>query len=402
MNLPENRWQHLPLIGSILLIAINLRPAITVLSPLAERMRGDGLSREVIGAMTTIPLILFGVAGLWAGWLGGRFGLARSLGAGLMLVAGGCFLRSVANFDFQGWRFAGTILIGAGIALGNVLLPGLVKSRYPEKIGLLTSLYSTAMNLGAALGIAVAVPLADSLAGGWSASIGSWGILALATVLLWLPQMLPRPTKRPRSHPLAGVATLARRKRAWQVAAFMGLQSSVYYSSVAWLPAALQARGMSEAGAAGWVTGMQVLGCGASLLVPTLAGRLRSQSGWIVAMALLNAVSLQGILFLPLAWSGVAVIGLGLGLNSSFGLALLVIALRSRDSDTAANLSSLAQAAGYLLASPGPLLVGWVSESTGSWTPAFGIVVIAALGAAVFGGMAGRCGELSLDDEVSG
>ncbi|MCB1236237.1 MAG: MFS transporter, partial [Verrucomicrobiae bacterium] len=260
MNLPENRWQHLLLIGSILLIAINLRPAITVLSPLAERMRGDGLSREVIGAMTTIPLILFGVAGLWAGWLGGRFGLARSLGAGLMLVAGGCFLRSVANFDFQGWRFAGTILIGAGVALGNVLLPGLVKSRYPEKIGLLTSLYSSAMNLGAALGIAVAVPLADSLAGGWSASIGSWGILALATVLLWLPQMLPRPTKRRRSHPLAGVATLARRKRAWQVAAFMGLQSSVYYSAVAWLPAALQARGMSEAGAAGWVTGMQVLG----------------------------------------------------------------------------------------------------------------------------------------------
>ncbi len=272
MKLPTTRWQHILLVGSILLIALNLRPAVTVLSPLAERMRADGLSREVIGAMTTLPLILFGVAGLWAGWIGGRWGLARSLGAGLLLIAAGCLLRSMSDIDSQFWRFAGTILIGAGIALGNVLLPGLVKSRYPDKVGLLTSLYSTAMNLGAALGIAVAVPLADRLTGGWNASIAAWGLFAFATALFWIPQMLPRPTVRRPVHPLAGVITLARRKRAWQVAIFMGLQSSVFYSAVAWLPTVLQVRGMTENQAAGWVTGMQVLGCGASLLVPDPGG----------------------------------------------------------------------------------------------------------------------------------
>lgn len=164
------------LISRILFIALNLRPAVTVLAPLAERMRVDGLSREIIGAMTTIPLILFGVAGLWAGWIGERFGLARALGVGMVLVGFGCFIRSVPDFEFHGWRFAGTILIGLGIAIGNVLLPGLVKSRYPDRVGPLTSLYSTSMNLGAALGIAAAVPLADQLAGGWNASIATWRV----------------------------------------------------------------------------------------------------------------------------------------------------------------------------------------------------------------------------------
>lgn len=401
MKLPTTRWQHMLLVGSILLLALNLRPAVTVLSPLAERMRADGLSRETIGAMTTMPLILFGVAGMWAGWIGGRFGLARSLGVGLLLLSLGCFLRSMSDLDHQGARFAGTVLIGAGIALGNVLLPGLVKSRYPDKVGLLTSLYSTAMNLGAALGIAIAVPLANRLAGGWNASIASWGVFALATVLLWIPQMLARPAVHRPSHPLAGVIVLARQKRAWQVAIFMGLQSSVFYSAVAWLPTVLQVRGMSEAEAAGWVTAMQILGCVASLLVPTLAGRLHSQSGWIVTTAILNGASLAGLLLLPKAAIGVAVIGFGLGVNASFGLALLVIALRSRDSETAANLSSLAQAAGYLIAAPGPWLVGWMSETTGSWTLAVGLVIVIALGAAVFGWKAGRPGELSLVEGAS-
>ena len=396
MKVPTTRWQHVFLVGCILLIALNLRPAVTALAPLAERMHGDGLSREMIGAMTTVPLLLFGIAGMWAGWLGGRFGLARSLGAGLLLIAAGCFVRSVPEFDFQGWRFVGTILIGAGIALGNVLMPGLVKSRYPDKVGPLTSLYSTAMNLGAALGIAVAVPLANWLSGGWNASISAWGYFAAVTVVFWLPQMLPAPVARPRlAHPLAGVIALTRQVRAWQVAAFMGLQSSVFYSAVAWLPTVLQVRGMTETEAAGWVSTMQILGCGASLLIPTLAGRLRSQSGWIAATALLNVFCLFGILFLPKVGVGVAVIGFGLGVNASFGLALLIIALRSRDSETAANLSAMAQSVGYLLAAPGPWIVGWLSEATGSWNPAIGFVVLLALGAAIFGWLAGREGELS-------
>ncbi|MDF1752088.1 MAG: MFS transporter [Verrucomicrobiales bacterium] len=395
MTRPQSLWKNILLFSGILFIALNLRPAVTSISPLAERMRLDGLSRETIGSMTTIPLILFSLAGLWAGWLGSRFGLARTLGSGLLIIGTGCYVRSLGETDAF-FRIGGTILIGTGIALGNVLLPGLVKSRFPNHIGPMTSLYSTGMNLGAAFGFAAAVPLADFLAGGWNASLASWGIFAGITLLIWIPQMLPAPARHSGASPLGGVIALARQRRAWQVAIFMGLQSAVFYSTVSWLPTLLQFRGMSEAGAAGWVTALQIAGCVASLVVPTLAGKSPSQSLWITVCLLFNAASIAGILFLPYSLVGIAVLTLGLGVNASFGMALLLIALRSRDARTAASLSSLAQAVGYLIAAPGPWMVGWLSETAGGWPLAMGAVVIIALTAAIIGWFAGRSGELTI------
>ncbi|MDF1811815.1 MAG: MFS transporter [Verrucomicrobiales bacterium] len=401
MNSHSSRWQNCLLVAGILLVALNLRPAVTSISPLAERMRLDGLSRETIGSMTTIPLLLFGLVGLWAGWLGSRFGLARSLGAGLLVLGLGCFVRSVSGGDVIWLRLGGTVLIGTGIAMGNVLLPGLVKSRFPHHIGPMTSLYSTGMNLGAAFGFAAAVPLANHLAGGWNASLASWGVFAAVTLCLWIPQMLPPPARHSGARPLSGILQLVRQRRAWQVAIFMGLQSAVFYSSVSWLPTILQYRGLSETTAAGWVTALQISGCVASLVVPTLAGRCESQSIWILVCLLGNAISIPCILYLPTAYAGVAVITLGLGVNSSFGLALLLIALRSKDAGTAASLSSMAQAVGYLLAAPGPWIVGWLSETTGGWPVAMGAVVAIALAAAVTGWFAGRPGEMRLMESAN-
>lgn len=308
MQTPNRPWQHVILISGIILVALNLRPAVTVVGPLAERMHLEGLSRETIGALTTIPLIMFGLAGLWAGWIGGRIGYARTLGLGLLVLSLGCYLRSVPDEGAGIWRLVGTILIGVGIALGNVLLPSVVKSRYPDHIGPLTSLYSTALNLGAAFGIALALPLADRLPGGWSASLASWGVVAFVSFLLWSPQMRHTPALRPRSSPFSSIALLARQKRAWQITIHMGLQSMLFYSSVAWLPTVLQSRGLNETEAAHWVAAMQVLGCVASLVVPTLASRQPSQSGWVVCCALTSAISLMGILCLPPSLVGVAVL----------------------------------------------------------------------------------------------
>jgi len=380
-------------------VATNLRPAVTALSPLAERMFLDGMSREAIGSLTTIPLLLFGIVGLWAGWIGGRIGLARALGLGLLLIAAGCLVRSAPGEGAGFWRILGTVLVGAGIAIGNVILPGLVKSRYPQHLGILTSLYSTAMNVGAAFGLALAVPLAIALPGGWNASLASWAGLALFSLALWVPQMLPAPTVQRPARPLAGVFALAKQRRAWEMAAFMGLQSMVFYASVAWLPTVLQYRGMGEGAAAGWVSATQALGCLASLTVPALAARARSQSVWAAGCALLNALSIAGVLLLPVSWVGIAVIGLGLGANASFGLVLFLIAARSATPATAASLSALAQAAGYLLAAPGPWLVGWLSTTAGGWNLAFASIVAMALLAALAGAYAGRPGELRLPEE---
>lgn len=373
---------------------MNLRPAITGLSPLAERMQADGMSRQLIGSLTTVPLLLFGGMGLWAGWIGRRVGLARAIGLGLLLLAIGCGMRSLTGGGESFWRIAGTVWIGAGIAVGNVLLPGLVKSRYPRHVGLMTSIYATAMNLGAAVGIAFAVPMAIHAAGGWRASLAMWGWFALFSLLLWSPQMRPRPSIKRAGSPLDGVSSLARQRRAWQVAGFMGVQSAIFYSTVAWLPTMLQSRGMSELHAGYWVTGMQLAGCLASIVVPTLAGRAESQSRWVVACALLNSCGLLGLFLLPISSVGWAVLVLGVGLNASFGMALLLIALRSRTPEVAASLSSMAQAAGYLFAAPGPWVVGWLSTTGGGWPLAFGAVFILTLITMVLGYAAGRPGEL--------
>lgn len=399
MTRPSHFWHHVALVAGILLVAINLRPAVTAISPLAERMHLAGLSRELIGMLTTVPLVLFGAMGLWAGWVGGRIGLARAMGVGLLLLAAGCFIRSAPGEFADFWRIVGTVLIGGGIALGNVLMPGVVKSRYPNHIGLMTSLYSTGMNLGAAFGIAFSVPLASALPGDWNSALAVWGVVALVTLLIWVPQMIPPPAVRPTGHPLKGVIDLARKGRAWQVATYMGFQSMVFYSSVAWLPTVLQHRGMTEMGAANWVTALQVVGCAASLVAPVLAGRFRSQSLWAGGFNFISAASLAGILVLPVDWTGAAVIGLGIGVNGSFGVALLILAVRSRDGRTAASLSSMAQAVGYLMASPGPWIAGLLSSTAWGWNASMGFVVVLGILASILGFFAGRPGELCLEGE---
>ncbi|MGE9266683.1 MAG: CynX/NimT family MFS transporter [Verrucomicrobiales bacterium] len=389
----SSRLQQLLLITGIVLIGLNLRPAITALSPLAERMHADGLSRAHIGSLTTIPLLLFSLVGFWAGWTGQRLGFARALGLGLAVLAIGCLLRSAGGEAGLLWQFTGTILIGAGIALGNVLLPGLAKSRYPAHLGPITSLYVTAMNLGAAAGIAFSVPLAIHLNGGWNASLATWAWLALGVLLLWFPQMRPRPTVRRPAHPLHGILKLSKHPRAWHITAYMGLQSTLFYSSVAWLPSVLQYRGLSELQAAGWVTALQLTGCLASLTIPYLAGRSRSQSPWLTACVLGILAGLLGVLYLPTSLAGPATLLLGAGLNAGFGLALLVIPLRSATPATASNLSAMAQAIGYLFAAPGPFIVGWLSTH-GGWEIAFGYLILLACAALVAGHLAGRPGEL--------
>ena len=341
---------------------------------------------------TTIPLVLFGFAGLFVGAVGNRVGLARALGLGLLVLSGGCFLRALDLSGLGIERIAGAILIGIGISFGNVLLPGLVKSRFPNHIGSMTSLYSTAMNLGAMFGIAMAVPMASSLSGGWRSSLSIWGFTALIPLLIWIPQLLPKPKIRARGNPFAGIIMLLRNARAWQVTALMGLQSLLFYSSVAWLPTMLQERGMSEAAAFGWPTAMQLGGCVASLIIPTLAGRAQSQSGWNVVCAAMTMFGIMGIIWLPLSGVGWATILMGLGLNAGFGLTLLLMALRSSNAETAGHLSSMAQAVGYLVAAPFPWFIGWLSTATDSWMIGYGFLILPAILVGVAGWFAGRSG----------
>lgn len=394
MNSRASFWKNALLISGLLFIAVNLRPAITGIAPLSERIQASGVGVGTIGLLTTIPLILFGLAGVIAGPIGNRFGFARAIGGGMVILAVGCFLRSSGFSGTDLERIVGSILIGGGIAFGNVLMPGLVKSRFPNHIGLMTSLYSTGMNLGGSFGIGFAVPLAIQLAGGWNSSLSFWGYAALFPLLIWIPQLLQKPTFRRQGNPFTGIIDLLSKRRAWQVTAQMGLQSLLFYSCVAWLPKILLVRGMTETQAYGWPTAMQLSGCVASLIIPTLAGRSSSQSLWTALCAVSTIISICGILWLPLEWVGIATIGLGLGLNAGFSMALLVIAMRSKDAETAGNLSSMSQSVGYICAAPFPWLIGMLSGALHSWTIAYGLLLIPAVLVLAAGILAGKPGHV--------
>src|SRR5215216_4342086 len=247
----RSRLQGVLLVLGIVLLAANLRSALTSVAPLIGQIRTDtGISSGVAGLLTTLPLLAFGVLSPIAPRLARRFGMERVLLASMLVLAAGILLRSVGA---EVALFLGTIVLGAAIAVGNVLLPGLVKGEFPERVGLMTSTYSSALAISAAIAAGVSFPLADQVGIGWRASLGSWALLALVAAVAWLPQMRSaRPANASPAGP-QGVNGPWRSALAWQVTLFMGLQSLGYYVVLTWLPEILQEEAGISASLAGWM-----------------------------------------------------------------------------------------------------------------------------------------------------
>ncbi|AEM88450.1 CynX/NimT family MFS transporter [Streptomyces violaceusniger] len=359
------------LIG-IVLASLNMRAALAGVSPLLGEISGHfGLSAIMSSLVTTIPLIFMGLASPFAPRLARRWGTEAVLLSALALLIGGILLRVAPPVMAL---FAGGALVGSGIAFLNVLMPGLVKRDFPHRAAGMTALYTTSMIGGATVSAASAVPLENAL-GGWRGSLASWSLLAAVAALVWIPQtVLARrgthhgePAATPvRTTPDAG-PRLSRSPLAWQVTLFMGLQSSIAYVCIAWLPTIFTDHGMSK-NTAGLVfafsTMLQMVG---SFVVPTLAGRMRSQRTLAVAVAALMGAGIAGLLVAPVsgAWVWATLIGVGQG--GAVGLALTMMVLRTGDAHTSARLSGMAQTWGYLLAAVGPLALGVVHQTIGGW-----------------------------------
>ncbi|MGV3486042.1 MAG: CynX/NimT family MFS transporter [Planctomycetaceae bacterium] len=370
----QSRSSNLFLIAGILLIAVNLRPALASVGPLIEDIReATGLSSSQLGLLTTLPLIAFGVCSTLTPLLTRRFGIGATLLGAMGLLAMGAAMRAVDSLPIL---YLGTTLLGIAIACGNVLLPSLTKRNFAARSGLVTSLYSSAMGLGAALAAGVSVPLADDYNLGWRGSLAIWAIPAMIACVVWLPQLWRLTKAQPSRSFLAAMHHLGRYRLAWSVALFMGLQSLTFYVVLAWLPAVLISRG-ADASYAGWMLslsqGMGILG---SLIVPTWAGRYGSQRAFIWGLAALETASLLGLLSGNHEWAGVWVSLLGFVLGSSFGLALLFIVVRSHSSLSATELSGMAQSIGYLVAATGPPLFGGLFDWSGHWTWSFVFLLI--------------------------
>lgn len=380
-------WRAL-LVAGIVLVAVNLRPALAAVGPLVPAIRdATGLSNTALGLLTTLPLLAFGLVSTFTSRVTRRVGMEGAVGVCLVLLAAGILLRTLPPVALL---YGGTALLGVGIALGNVLLPALAKRDFPDRSGAVTSLYSSMMGLGATVAAGVSAPLGAEL--GWRGSLGIWAVPAGVALLVWTPTMM-RPAPR-KDGPEGGLslASLGRSPLAWKVALFMGLQSLSFYVILAWLPDLLQSRGMG-AGEAGWMLALsQATGILGTAATPLWADRVEDQRSIVVTLGLLEAVSLVGLLLpgAPLAWLSVSVLGFVLG--GTFGLALLLLVLRAPDAGSAAELSGMAQSVGYLVAAVGPTLFGFLHDLTGGWTvPLAGLLVVLA-GKVASGAGAGRPG----------
>lgn len=370
------------------MVALNLRPAIVAVSPLLHSIRAaTGLSSAASGLLTTLPVLCFGLFAPFAPRIARRVGMEASLLGVLLLLVAGFAVRldgSVAALFF------GTFLAGVAIAIGNVLLPGLIKRDFPEKAGLMTGLYSMALFGGAALAAGVTVPVQHAASFGWRPALAMWGLLVIIAAVCWAPQLRTETRDTPAAGGTHAVRGLWRDALAWQVALFMGLQSLNYYALTAWLPTIFNDHGMST-GSAGWMLSFSsICGIVAALAGPILAGRSRRQ-GWLaVVTCVLCAGGFVGLIAAPVGGAYLWAALLGLGQGVAISIALTMIVLRSPDSRHAAELSSMAQSSGYLLASVGPFALGVLHGATGSWTLPLVVLTALLVPQTVFGLLAGR------------
>jgi CP family cyanate transporter-like MFS transporter len=376
----------------ILLIAANLRPAITSVGPVLETIRGDlHLSAGTASALISVPLIAFAVVSPVAPWLARRIGMERALGLGLGALAVGIVVRSL---PWLPGLWIGTVLLGVAIAVLNVIVPSLVKRDYPDRIGQITGTYSAVQAAMAALAAGLAVPIAGLAPSGWRLSLGVWAGLVLIALAVFAPQLRSRTMPDDAAPLITGAKTRDFRSPwssalAWQVTAYMGLQSTVFYILITWLPSIEQSDGVSAATAGFHQLLLNAFGIAGSLCVIALVPRMRDQRLIAVLSTAMLAGPIVGVMTDPgldALWVSIG----GLGSGISFVLAITLFGLRTVHHAQTAALSGMAQSAGYLLAACGPIFIGVVHDATGSWTPALVIILVLLAGQFVAGLLAGR------------
>lgn len=379
------------MIAGILMIATTLRVTFTGAAPLLDAIRSDyGLTTAQTGLLTTLPLLAFALVSPLAAGIARRIGMERSLFVAMLLICAGIAVRSLSSASLL---FLGTAIIGCGIALGNVLLPGLIKRDFSQHVARLTGAYSLTMGAAAALGSALVVPLA--LSGfGWRGALLLLMVFPLLAFLVWLPQWRNTAHANVTTSRTLHARGIWRSPLAWQVTLFLGINSLIYYVIIGWLPAILISHGYSEAQAGSLHGLLQLATASPGLLIPLVLYRFHDQRSIAALVSFMCAVGAAGFWFMP----GQAVLWtllFGFGSGATMILGLTFIGLRASSAHQAAALSGMAQSVGYLLAACGPPLMGRIHDTQGSWQIPMLAVAALAVVMAVFGLYAGRNKEIT-------
>ncbi|MFK4789632.1 MFS transporter [Microbacterium sp. ZW T5_56] len=365
------------MVVALVLVALNLRLAITSTSALLTALTESGALTDVtVVIVPAVPTAVFAIAGLSTARLSARLGVERTIGLGMIVLTTGLLMRALPS----PWIVvAGTVIATSGLAIVNILLPAVVRAHFGRHIGPITTVYSTAMSIGAAAAAAAAVPIATAFD---SASIGLavWAVPAIIAVGVWAFAMPLGASRRTTNAPLpdgeSGRRPLPR--GTWLLAGFFATQSLLSYILMGWLPSIAVSSGLSSERAGVLLAVMMAVGAPATVLVvPLTRTPVRMRIGFtLIAAATIAGVA--GLTFAPTALPEVWAACLGLGM-CAFPFALVLIAGLGRDAADSARASSVIQSVGYTLATVGPLGAGAIHQATGSWTPVLGILAGGAL-----------------------
>lgn len=388
----HKREKHLLLLAALVGISFSLRAPITSIGSLAGLIHSDlGVSNGFVGFITTMPLIAFAVCSPFISRISDRIGIGRTMLYGLCAIAAGGVLRAYTG---TAGLLAGTALIGVGISAANVLIPSIVKMKFPERIGVVTSIYITSMAVFASVGAGVSYPLAQAGLGWKNASV-IWSAVALLAVCIWAPQRklgshaeiiaeairsrsgVPTQSKGGNSSDKGSIICrkcIWTSPLAWFITLYFGLQSLNFYSLTAWVPSILQGYGMDPVVSGYMALWFQLIGIPSSFFTPILASRVKSQRTIVVLSCIAYFAGLSMLmLFHSTAAVLIALLLLSNGGSASFSWALTMFSLKTKDAAESIELSGMAQSVGYLLAAIGPTLCGVLFDTAGSWSIVLGL-----------------------------
>lgn len=385
----DRKMPWLLLIG-VILVSTNLRAPLTAVGSLITFIRDDlGMSNALAGSLTTLPLLAFALVSPFAPKIANRIGMEWTIFLSIIVLLLGTMIRAVTGISYL---FLGTLFIGVAIAIGNVLIPAIIKINFPLKIGLMTGIYAIFMNVFGALGSGLSVPLSNIGSLGWKGALFVWGILAIIALIVWFPQLLGKKTAKEVKVQKGERGGLWRSRLAWQVTLFMGAQSFHYYTLVTWMPDIIQTKG-HDAAMAGWVLFIMLFALiPCTFIIPIIAEKMRNQVMLAAVTAIAFIVGIVSLLLGGTVMIFFAAVILGLACGSAFSLSMMFFTLRTKNGKEAAELSGMAQSFGYLLAAVGPVLIGAVQDMTGSWTVPLLLMVGVAVIILVNGVSAGRDG----------
>lgn len=367
--------EHSPFfIPGIVMIGIALRAPFTVL-PIVLTDIAEGLQVPVssLGLLTSLPLIMFALCSVFAPRLAQKMSLEKLFALVLLVLTLGSLIR-VFNLPLL---YTGTIILGAAIAVLNVLLPSLIQANQPHRVGLLTTLYITSMGLSITILSALAVPIVQMSS--WQGLIWISTLICFVILLVWLPNVKYSHRLAAKQQGKQEQGALLKNPRVWALILFGGLQSLLFYTSMTWLPTLGQQAGLSTDTTGLLAAVFSLISLPFSMTIPSLTARLKARQR-LVMIGLVSAAGLIGITMLLIRTDSFAYwlilnLLIGMSVSALFPYLMVTFSLKTSTPAQTAQLSGLAQTGGYILAAFGPSLFGYSFDLFHSWTPAILILL---------------------------